>query len=146
ESASAPTLESETEDKQLCVVNLNLIFDAIQEYRRQYRDRLPAKLSDLIPEFIYDPKTLICPVEEKRWTLRDWTKRRNQKIIYETDYDPHSSYSYEFTTKEVPDFLWRGLPKHNRRDWKERQMEQMPKLGHAAGLVPIVRCLSHQKK
>src|SRR5262249_16602271 len=34
----------------------------------------------------------------------------------------------------------------NRRDWKERQMEQMPKLGHAAGLVPIVRCLSHQKK
>jgi hypothetical protein len=142
ESASAPALESETAEKQACEVNLNLIFDAIQEYRNQHHDRLPAKLSDLIPEFIADPKTLICPAEEKTWTLRDWIK---SKRFIETDFDPHSSYSYEFGTAEVPDKLWRGLPKHSRREWKERQMEQMTELGHAAGLVPIVRCLSHHK-
>jgi hypothetical protein len=141
ESAPPPALDSESDEKRTCEINLNLIFDAIQEYRHRYRDRLPAKLSELIPEFIYDPKTLICPAEEKRWTLRDWTKG-----AIETEFDPHSSYSYEFTAKEIPDLFWRGLPKHNRRDWKERQMGQMQKLGHAAGLVPLVRCLSHPKK
>jgi hypothetical protein len=74
ESASAPALESETAEKQACEVNLNLIFDAIHEYRSAHRDCLPARLSDLVPEFIADPKTLICPVERQTWSLRSWSK------------------------------------------------------------------------
>lgn len=139
-SAFVAVLENETDDNQACKVNLNLIFDAIQAYRSAHLDCLPAKLSDLVPEFIEDPKTLICPFERKTWSLRAWSRTG----IRDPGFDPHASYTYEFIETHLPDTSWRGLPKRTWRDFKKAQMAQLERTGGPGGLVPIVRCLSHQ--
>src|SRR6266498_4511113 len=100
-------------DKPACEANLNFIFGAIREYRKQHQDKLPDKLSDLTPRYIHDSKTLICPYVRRMGGLRQWRKH-----IRELDFDPRTSYSYEFPRKEMPDTLWRGLPKKTWRDYK----------------------------
>src|SRR5881628_335189 len=122
-------------DKPACEANLNFIFGAIREYRKQHQDKLPDKLSDLNPQYIHDLKMLICPYVQRTGGLRQWRKQ-----IRELDFDPRTSYGYEFPQKEMLDDLWRGLPKRTWRDYKERQVEKLGKLG---GVVPIVRCHFH---
>src|SRR5262245_26473072 len=83
-------------DKEACQVQLNLIFEAIQEYRRQHDNALPGKLSELTPEFIRDPRILICPFLHKTGGLRAWRRE-----IRELAFDPGTSYSYEFTPGQI---------------------------------------------
>src|SRR5881394_1211823 len=123
-------------DKEACQANLNLILEAIQEYRKQHQDKLPDKLSDLTPDFIQNPKILVCPYFQKTGGLRAWTK-----VIRELALDPHTSYGYEFAPVDISDELWRGLPKRTWREFKERQMD---KLGRLGSVVPIVRCHVHE--
>ena len=125
-------------DKEACQANLNLILEAIQEYRKQHDNKLPDKLSDLTPEFIHDPRILICPFVQKTGGLRSW-----RKAIRELDFDAGTSYGYEFPQKIMGDDLWRGLPKRTWREYKERQVEKLGKLG---GVVPIVRCHFHRPR
>jgi hypothetical protein len=138
ESTSATRLGRGGGKQQACEVNLNLIFDAIQQYRSIHRD-FPVKLSDLVPEFIDDPKTLICPEEQKTWSLRGW-----KHGFRDPAFDPHASYTYEFNKADIPDGFWRGLPKQTWRKFKQAQMAQLEQMGWPGGRVPIVRCLSHQ--
>ena len=126
----------EPADKAACQAQLNLIFEAIQEYRKQHGNRLPDKLSELTPEFIQNPKILVCPYFYKTGSLRDWRKDN----IRELANDPRTSYGYEFTPREIPDDLWRGLPKRTWREFKERQMEKV------GPVVPIVRCHVHEPR
>ena len=135
ESPAHPHYSHEPADKEACEANLNLIFEAIQEYRKQ-KGRLPDGLYDLTPDFVRDPKTLICPYIRKTGGLRSWIKE-----IRELDFDPRTSYGYEFTQKEFQDDLWRGLPK---RTWREYKQLQMKKLGKLGPMVPIVRCHFHR--
>src|SRR5688572_10726712 len=48
-------------DREQCAKNLTNIFKAIQMYRAERKD-VPNWLSDLVPKYIKDPNTLICPV------------------------------------------------------------------------------------
>jgi len=125
-------------DKEACQANLNRIFGAISEYRKQHQGKLPDRLSALEPKFVNDPKNLICPYVQRNGGLRQWRKE-----IRDLEFDPHTSYGYEFPRKEFGDDLWRGLPKRTWRDLKERQVEKLGKLG---GVVPIVRCHFHRPR
>jgi hypothetical protein len=125
-------------DKPVCEANLNFIFGAIREYRKQHEDKLPDKLSDLYPHYIHDPKILICPYVQRTGGLRQWSKQ-----IRELDFDPRTSYGYEFPQKEMPDNLWRGLPKRTWRDYKELQVDKLGKLGL---VVPVARCHFHRPR
>src|SRR5262249_12628717 len=136
--ASAANISQDLADKAACQANLNFIFEAIQEYRKQHHDTLPDRLSDLAEGFIHDPRILICPFVQKTGGLRSWRKE-----IRELDFDPLTSYGYEFPRKEIGDDLWRGLPKHTWRDFKERQVQ---KLGQLGSVVPIVRCHVHRPR
>jgi hypothetical protein len=125
-------------DKAGCQANLNFIFEAIREYRKQHQGELPPRLSNLADGYVHDPKILICPFVQRTGGLRSWRKE-----IRELDLDPLSSYGYEFPRNEIGDDLWRGLPKRTWREYKERQVEKLGKLG---GVVPIVRCHFHRPR
>jgi hypothetical protein len=140
QSTTTASLEHGGDEEQACEINLNLIFDAIREYRSAHSGGLPARLSDLVPEFIADPKTLICPVERRTWSQRSW----NRSGIWDPGFEPHASYSYEFNQTELPDILWRGLPKRTCREFKQAQMAQLERKGQPGGEVPIARCHRHK--
>src|SRR6476620_10625768 len=48
------------DDRETCKRNLTTIYKAIRAYRMDKKD-LPAYLSDLIPKYLKDPNTLVCP-------------------------------------------------------------------------------------
>jgi hypothetical protein len=124
---SAEDLKLVAEDKEACIRNLKLIYEAIQAYRADHKE-LPNWLSDLVPQYINDANILICPAC-KRTGQSDASALSDPKIP--------SSYFFEFCPvplgpREVPN----GLSK-TRREWKRRQM------GLAGSVVPIVRCWHH---
>jgi hypothetical protein len=127
EESSGATVSRDPADKAACQANLNFIFQAIREYRKQHKDKLPDKLSDLTSAFIHDPRILICPFVQKTGGLRSW-----RKVIRELEFDAGTSYGYEFPRKIMGDDLWRGLPKRTWRDYKERQVE-LPSDGRGPG-------------
>ena len=120
-------------DQAECKRQLNIIYGAIQQYREQHGGKLPDKLSDLTPKFIYDRDILVCPYVNKRGGLRTWKKQANELAT-----DPHTSYSYEMPPEPLSHSHWRGLPKKTWRDFKERQAEEVGQV------VPIVRCMDHR--
>ena len=90
--APKPGPATNAADRAACERQLNRISGALQEYRKQHDNKLPAKLSDLLtPELIHDPDDLVCPFVQKRGGLRAWKKRVN-----ELSPDPYTSYGYEF--------------------------------------------------
>jgi hypothetical protein len=95
---------------------------------------LPDKLSDLTPEFIHDPKTLICPFVQRTGNLRSWRER----VRYVGASDPRTSYGYEFCLEKIHPEVWRGVAK-TQREYKQRQLERLKQ-----PVVPIVRCLAHR--
>lgn len=125
--ASAPAEGPNTaaEDKEGCIRNLKIIYDAIQAYRVDHKD-IPNWLSDLVPQYISDANVLICPA----------CKRTGQIESALADPKLPCSYLYEFCPlplgKDAP-----GDPTKTRQDWKRRQM------GIAGSIVPIVRCRHH---
>ena len=125
--ASATEAKLAADEKEGCIRNLKVIYDAIQTYRTDHKD-IPNWLSDLVPQYIPDANVLTCPV----------CKRTGQTEISSLA-DPKipSSYLYEFCPLplgkgEAPDD-----PSKTRRDWKRRQM------GLVGSIVPIVRCRHH---
>jgi hypothetical protein len=114
-------------DKDGCIRNLKLIYEAIQAYRVDHKD-LPNWLSDLVPQYISDANVLICPAC-KRTGQSETSALADPKIP--------SSYFFEFCPvpldKSVP------VDEHARthRDWKRRQM------GLVGSAVPLVRCRHH---
>lgn len=129
--AASPRSGSEA-DRVACEKQLNIIFGAIQEYRKQHGDDPPDKLSDLLPEFIHDPNVLVCPFVRTRGGLRVWTKS-----FADLAQDPFTSYSYEFPPLFMNYRQWRGLPKKTIREFKNKQVEAF------GPVVPIVRCHDH---
>ncbi|HAV65232.1 MAG TPA: hypothetical protein DCY13_23025 [Verrucomicrobiales bacterium] len=124
----APSLALAAEkDRDDCARNLQTVWNAIQQYRGKHKD-LPVQLSQLVPEFVNSPATLICPVT-----------RRTGEIKNRGFSDPGltTSYLYEFSGHKVP-----GLDDRlgvTLRDWRQLQM------GRVGSIVPIVRCLHHPR-
>src|SRR5437773_1745965 len=56
----AQEVNQSAQDKEVCIRNLKQIYEAIQAYRRDHKD-LPNWLSDLVPQYLKEPATLVCP-------------------------------------------------------------------------------------
>jgi hypothetical protein len=123
-------------EREECEVNLGRIYDAIQEYRRQHQDKLPDRLSDLLPEFISNPNDLLCPFVQRTGDLKSWRER----VRYVGGSDPRTSYGYEFCLDPLTINEWRGPPKTHR----QKKEAQMKILGRP--VVPIIRCLAHRPR
>jgi hypothetical protein len=106
-------------DRIECEGNLRLVWEAIQEYRREHKD-VPHSLSELSPKYISDPAPLICPVARREG------KRQAR--------DPRTSYLYEFSLKPI---TLSPTVTRTQREWKRRQM------GRLGSVVPICRCDNH---
>jgi hypothetical protein len=129
ETPTKPGYSTDPTDQEACQGQLNVIYGAIQEYLRRSQ-RLPRWLSELTPDFIHDPETLICPFVRKTHILKKW---REDFVLIPVFGDSASSYAYEFCTVPI-----QGLQDKTIRDYKQRQMEVM---GFG---VPIVRCFAHR--
>ena len=124
--SQAVSPELAAEEKEECIRNLKVIYDAIQAYQFDHKE-LPNWLSDLVPDYLTDGNVLICPV-----------CRRTGRTEVPTLADPKlaCSYVYEFSPSPVGTAL-PGEPRHTRREWKRRQM------GLIGSAVPLVRCRHH---
>lgn len=111
------------QEAERCTANLKKIYAAIEAYQIDHHD-LPNWLSDLVPRYLQDPNTLICPVA-----------RRTGKTEGPPLADPNISSSYLFEFCPVP--LGKEAAGHTRREWKRRQM------GLLGSKVPMVRCRLH---
>jgi len=129
EAPAKTSYSTDAADQEACQRQLNVIYGAIQEYQRR-NQRLPRWLSELTPDFIHDPETLICPFVRQTGNLKKW---REDYVMIPVFGDSASSYAYEFCTVPI-----QGLQGKTIRDYKQRQMEVM---GFG---VPIVRCFAHR--
>jgi hypothetical protein len=125
---AADDVKLAAQEKEGCMRNLKLIYEAIQAYQADHKD-LPNWLSDLVPQYISDANILVCPLC-KRTGLIETSGLADPKLP--------SSYLFEFCPlqlgREAPDD-----PTKTRRDWKRRQM------GMVGSIVPLVRCRHHAK-
>ena len=124
-TAEDPKLAAD--DKDGCIRNLKLIYDAIQAYQVDHKD-IPNWLSDLVPQYISDANVLICPAC-KRTGQFEAPPLADPKIP--------SSYLYEFCPLPLGTNAAPSDPGKTHRDWKRRQM------GLVGSIVPIVRCRHH---
>jgi len=114
------------DEKEGCIHNLKLIYDAIQAYRTDHKD-IPNWLSDLVPQYI-DASVLTCPVCKRTGEV---------ETLPLADPKTPCSYLYEFCPLPLGKYDAPDDPNKTRRDWKRRQM------GLAGSIVPIVRCRHH---
>ena len=126
QSAGAGASSLAAEEREGCRRNLKVIYDAIQAYQFDHKE-MPNWLSDLVPDYISDGNTLICPVCRR-------TGRTEQPPLA----DPKLACSYLFEFSPVPVVTGgAGEPRPTRRDWRRRQM------GLVGAVVPVVRCRHH---
>jgi hypothetical protein len=124
------TFTTNSTDHASCERQLGRIHEAIQQYRERHQ-KLPQWLSDLVPDFIHDPKTLVCPFVINTGNVKKW---REDYVTIPVFGDPAPcSYAYEFCTLPIA-----SVPQLTCRDYKQRQMEL---IGFG---VPIVRCFAHR--
>ncbi len=123
-NANPPDLA--TQEKEGCIKNLKLIFEAIQAYQLDHKD-LPNWLSDLVPKYLSDVNVMMCPVARR-------TGRTEEVPLS----DPSIASSYLFEFCPVPlGAQATNAPNRTRREWKRRQM------GLLGSAVPVVRCRFH---
>jgi hypothetical protein len=127
--ADAPADDSRlaADEKEACIRNLKIIYEAIQNYRADHKN-IPNWLSDLVPQYINDANVLTCPV-----------CKRTGEVELGMLADPRipCSYLYEFCPLPLGKIDSPDNPRRTRREWKQRQM------GLVGSLVPIVRCRHH---
>jgi hypothetical protein len=118
-------------DAVACRAQLNIIYNALQKYIDEHQ-ALPRWLSDLTPEYLKNPKLLVCPYVYKSGNVKNWWQGLKTFRVHD---DPKpTSYSYEFCLEKV-----NGLPETTCREYKQRQMEIF------GGAVPIIRCTVHSR-
>jgi hypothetical protein len=125
--ATAEEAKLAADEKEGCVRNLKIIYEAIQNYRADHKD-IPNWLSDLVPQYINDANFLTCPA-----------CKRTGEIESGALADPKipCSYLYEFCPLQLGKIDAPSHPAKTRREWKQRQM------GLVGSIVPIVRCRHH---
>jgi protein involved in polysaccharide export with SLBB domain len=125
--ATAKEAKLAADEKEGCIRNLKIIYQAIQNYRADHKD-IPNWLSDLVPQYINDANFLTCPA-----------CKRTGEIESGALADPKipCSYLYEFCPLQLGKIDAPSHPAKTRREWKQRQM------GLVGSIVPIVRCRHH---
>jgi hypothetical protein len=126
-AATAEEAKLAADEKEGCIRNLKIIYEAIQNYRTDHKD-IPNWLSDLVPHYIHDANALICPL-----------CKRTGEIESGILADPKipCSYLYEFCPLPLGKMDAPDNPTKTRREWKQRQM------GLVGSIVPMVRCRHH---
>lgn len=124
----AQAADSTPADREQCEKNLNTIYKAIQAYRSDKKD-IPAWLSDLVPKYIKDPNTLICPVMKKTGSVN---------TLGVEDPRISTAYLYEFADTPIPSGI-HGGSQRTMKEWKRRQMGII-----GSSKIPMVRCHNHQ--
>ena len=123
---ASTTVDAATQqaEREGCIRNLKLIYDAIQAYQMDHKD-IPNWLSDLVPQYLNDANVLICPVCKRTGAAESAPLA-----------DPNlpCSYLYEFCPQPLNKPLVANV---TRREWKRKQM------GLVGSIVPIVRCRHH---
>jgi hypothetical protein len=125
--ATADEVKLAADEKEGCIRNLKVIYEAIQNYRADHKD-IPNWLSDLVPQYITDANSLTCPVC-KRTGESESGALADPKIP--------CSYLYEFCPLQLGKIVAPENPTKTEREWKQRQM------GLVGSVVPIVRCRHH---
>ena len=118
----------EEQEKEIDRKQMREIHTAIMAYREKHGD-LPNWLSDLVPDFLSDPRTLISPKELRTGESRLWG--------YD---DPKlkTSYVYEFSGNTAGSTVNRNRDEPiTMKTWKKFQMEEF---GPA---MPLLRCHIH---
>ena len=118
--------EAASTDLEQCQKNLSTLFKAIQLYRGDTKD-LPDWLSDLVPKYVKDPNTLICPVIRKTGAVN---------TLGVEDPKMSTAYLYEFANAPIPIAI-HGGSQRTMKEWKSRQM------GVVGSKIPMVRCHHH---
>jgi len=124
EASGAMSLEDQ--EREIDKQHLRQIHQAIQAYRGK-KGELPNWLSDLVPDFLPDPKVLMSPVE----------LRTGRSVLWGYG-DPKvkSSYIYEFNQSKAGGQRDQDIPM-TMKEWKLLQMEEF---GPA---IPMLRCHLH---
>jgi hypothetical protein len=114
-------------DRDPCARNLQTIWNGIQKYREQHK-KLPLHLSELVPDHVASPNTMICPVTRRTGEIKN---------LGFSDPKLSSSYIYEFGNFKVPEIGEKtGF---TLRDWRQLQMS------HVGSIVPVLRCMHHPR-
>jgi WD40 repeat protein len=120
------------EEKEQCRAQLLKIHEAIMAYKKDHQ-QLPDWLSDLVPKYLADTNTLICPSLRriKVESRLAWSGREDPKIAH--------SYFYDFSARsnQLTDPYGLAAPGDSMKSWKSRQ------LARYGDRVPLVLCASH---
>ena len=112
--------------RKTCSENLNLIFDALQQYS-QDNGSYPSSLGKLIPTYISDPDVLVCP------HAKSAANHGMGKAGFFDISESGSNYSLEIVERNVPGQVY------TYREFKELQVARL------GNIVPLVRCFLHGK-
>ena len=116
-----------------CRENLRIIGKALKAYRRDHNDRMPDWLSDLYPEYLQDPRIILCPADGKGSPPGTWETYKDPKMP--------CSYTYQFNPMKFT-FGVAGFEHNPPKEptFKEAKTIEMKYYG---GLVPSARCRHH---
>ena len=117
-------------EKNLCLTNLLKIHAAIMSYRKEHQ-QMPDELGDLVPKYLADANSLVCPVDAATTALPG--------LLPTADPKARTSYSYEFSARlnRVGDPYGLAAPGDTMKAWRTKQFARY------GGVVPVVRCFEH---
>jgi hypothetical protein len=128
-SSERPAASLDLDELRECRRNLQLVYEAIQAYRRVHKD-IPNHLEELLPRFLSDARYLTCPAARRLGlTSLDAAKWKVVSL---------GTYGYEFGPEAIPTAIAGGSVR-TMREWKRLQM------GLVASEVPMVRCHTHER-
>src|SRR5262245_11733704 len=107
-------LATTSAEREIDRQHMHQIYNALQAYKKQH-GRLPAGLSDLVPDFISDPAVFVSPVE---------VRTGQSRMFAYGDPKLKTSYIYEFCGAPAPSGGIRDASQPaTMREWKTLQME-----------------------
>src|SRR4051812_1932056 len=74
EAPEKPARSTDPADVEACQRQLNRIYGALQEYNRR-NHTFPARLADLMGNFLYDPLILDCPYVKRTGSGKAWRRQ-----------------------------------------------------------------------
>ena len=120
--------------KEACMENLKAIGKALIAYREDHNGEMPDWLSELYPQYLQDPKILVCPADKSGGTPTRYSSYKDPKML--------SSYHYVFNPMKFigggPEFFDRDAPET--LTFKENMTGMLKYFGNR---VPMVRCGYH---
>lgn len=119
-----------------CVKRLQMLFEAIEAWRRTHSGDYPPDLMALLTDgFLHDRSFFDCPGAKAETSLQSAPRA----TLSSTSLEPLATYEYELESKMKPNMRDAvGMPDPSRRAWKLPLLQ-----GPLGDHVPILRCLWH---